>query len=106
MSLLRLYDSKGRHIANSINGQLHAPNGKNIGHYLEQMNIFINMRGKYLGEIYNGNRLIYNRNSPYRSTNFGNYGNYGNAGNYGNLGKIGMTSLPGGCEDINPINLE
>ena len=40
------------------------------------------MSGQYLGEVVYQNRLMYNLNSPYRSTNFGNYGNYGNVGNY------------------------
>ncbi len=29
-----LFDIQGRHIANLVNGQLHAPTGENIGHLL------------------------------------------------------------------------
>ena len=29
-----LFNSKGKHIANLVNGQLHAPSGQNIGHYM------------------------------------------------------------------------
>ncbi len=95
-----LHNSKGVHIANFIDGQLYSTSGKNIGHYLENENIFIDMHGRYLGEILYDNRLLKNRNSGYRSTNFGNYGNYGNAGNYGNPGNIGSLGTVGGFEDI------
>lgn len=95
-----LFNSRGRHIANFVNGQLHAPGGKNIGHYLEKEAIFIDMRGRYLGEIVNENRLMRQRSSPYKSVNFGVYGNYGNVGNYGNPGNHGSIGSIGGYEDL------
>ena len=95
-----LFNNRGQHIANEVNGQLHAPTGQNVGHYLKEYAIFIDMRGRYLGEILYDNRLVYNRASPYRSTSFGVYGNYGNVGNYGNPGNYGCIGLPGGYEDI------
>lgn len=96
-----LFNSKGRHIANFVNGQLHSPKGKNIGHYLKQYEIFIDMKGKYLGEIVHQNRLMYNRSSPHKSTNYGIYGNYGNVGNYGNPGNYGSIGSISGYDDIN-----
>ncbi|MDQ0204294.1 hypothetical protein [Pectinatus haikarae] len=42
-----LHDSKGRHIANFISGQLYDVRGKNIGHYIENANIFIDIRQLY-----------------------------------------------------------
>ena len=96
-----LFNSKGKHIANFVNGQLHSPRGRNIGHYLEQYKIFIDMNGKYLGEIVHTNRLMYNRNSPYKNANYGIYGNYGNVGNYGNPGNCGSIEIISGYEDIN-----
>jgi hypothetical protein len=95
-----LFNSRGQHIANFVNGQLHAPTGENIGHYLESQRIFIDMAGRYLGEIVNENRLMYNRSSSYSSVNYGNYGNYGNVGNYGNPGNYGSIGTIGGYEDI------
>jgi hypothetical protein len=95
-----LFDSHGKHIANFVNGQLHEPSGSNIGHYLEDQKIFIDMSGRYLGEIVQGNRLMYNRSSPHRSVNYGNYGNYGNVGNYGNPGNYGSIGMIGGYEDV------
>lgn len=95
-----LFDSQGRHIANFVNGQLHALTGQNIGHFLEGQSIFIDMHGRYLGEIVAKNRLLYRPNSPHRSINYGNYGNYGNVGNYGNPGNYGSIGTVAGFEDI------
>ena len=75
--------------------QLHAPTGENIGHFLPDHGIFIDMSGRYIGEIVHSDRLMNKRTSPYRSTNFGAFGNYGNVGNYGhpgNHGNIGSVS--------------
>ena len=80
--------------------QLHDVYGKNIGHYLKDEQIFIDMNGRYLGEIVDNNRLLYNRMSSYRGINYGIYGDYGNVGNYGNYGNIGSCSYPG-YTDIN-----
>lgn len=72
---------------------------------MESYKIFIDMNGRYLGEIVSGNRLMANRGSPYKSMNFGSYGNYGNAGNYGNPGNCGSIGTIGGYEDIAPDRL-
>ena len=95
-----LCDSRGQHIANEVNGQLHAPTGQNIGHFIQQHGIFIDMNGRYLGEIVCDNRLMYNMSSPYRSMSFGSYGNYGNVGNYGNPVNYGSIGSIGGFKDI------
>jgi hypothetical protein len=95
-----LFNSRGEHIANLVGKQLHAPSGENIGHYREQQGIFIDMSGRYLGEIVQSNRLMYNMSTPYGAVNFGNYGNYGNAGNYGNPGNHGNIGLIGGYRDV------
>ena len=100
-----LFNSRGQHIANFVNGQLHAPTGHNIGHYLKDQGIFIDMRGRYLGEIVSENRLLSRRNSPHRAANYGNYGNYGNVGNYGNPGNYGSIGIVSGFEDISPERL-
>ncbi|HHA2742873.1 hypothetical protein JAK62_00370 [Stenotrophomonas maltophilia] len=95
-----LFNSDGQHIANLVNGRLHSPNGPNVGHFLQQYGIFIDMHGRYLGEVIYNDRLMYNRASPHRSVNFGNYGNYGNVGNYGNPGNFGSIGSVGGYEDV------
>jgi len=95
-----LFNSRGQHIANFVNGQLHAPTGQNIGHYLKNQNIFIDMHGRYLGEIVHKDRLLYRQNSGHQSINFGNYGNYGNVGNYGNPGNHGSIGMVAGFEEV------
>jgi hypothetical protein len=98
-----LFNSGGQHIANFVNGQLHAPTGQNIGHYIQDQGIFIDMHGRYLGEIIHKNRLMYNRSSPHHHSKYGNYedyGNYGNMGNYGNPGNCGSIGSIDGYEDI------
>ena len=78
-----LFDSKGRQVVTFFNGQLYTPNGRNVGHYLEEKGIFIDMLGRYLGEIVLDNRLMYNQSSPYKSKKFVRYGDSGNLCNYG-----------------------
>lgn len=95
-----LFNSHGKHIANFAGGQLHSTNGKNIGHYLENYKVFIDMKGKYLGEIVFENRLLYNTQNGFQGTNFGVYGNYGNIGNYGNPGNIGSIGSISGFRNI------
>ena len=67
---------------------------------MEGQGIFIDMSGRYLGEIVQNNRLMYYRSSPHRSVSYGNYGNYGNVGNYGNPGNHGSIGSIGGYEDV------
>ena len=95
-----LFNSQGEHIANFVKGQLHAPSGKNIGHYMESEQFFIDMSGRYLGEIIQSNRLMYNRSSTYKGINYGVYGDYGNAGNFGNPGNNGSIGVIHGYEDV------
>ena len=100
MAIVRLFDSRGNHIANMNGNQLHALSGSNIGHYLPNQKIFIDMNGRYMGEIVNGNRLMYRTNSGYSNTSYGSYGNYGNIGNYGNPGNIGSCGTIAGYKDV------
>lgn len=95
-----LFDSSGQHIANLVNDQLHAPTGENIGHYMENYGIFIDMSGKYLGEIIQHNRLMYKLSSPHQNTGYGSYGDYGHAGNYGDPGNPGSIGSIDGYENI------
>lgn len=95
-----LFNKSGHHIANFVNGQLYAPTGQNIGHYMESEEIFIDMHGRYLGEIVYADRLLYSKGSPYRNINFGSYGNFGNIGNCGNPGNHGAIGMPGGYRDV------
>jgi len=98
--MLFLHNLSGKHIANLDNNQLYSPRGENIGHYESGYEFFIDMNGKYLGEIIEENRLAYNKSNSYKNINFGNHGNYGNVGNYGNPGNIGNIGNISGYEDV------
>jgi hypothetical protein len=94
-----LFDFNGKYIANVENGQLHATTGKNIGHLVPYYNIFIDMAGKYLGEIIYKNRFLFNKNNAFQDVNFGVYGNLGNVGKYDNPGNYGsMETISGYCD--------
>jgi len=95
-----LFNSLGDHIVIERNGQLYAPSGKNIGHYIESKKIFIDMKGFYLGEIVATNRLLYRIDNAYINTCFGAYGDYENIGNYGNRWNCGSIGQVSGFEDI------
>jgi hypothetical protein len=101
-----LFDSRGSHIANEVNWQLHAPTGQNIGHYLATQKFYIDMDGYYLGEIVFENRLLYRLNNPYKSVCFGRFGNYGNVGNYGNPGNYGSIGTIAGFSDLDKAKLK
>lgn len=101
-----LFNSNGEHIANFVNGHFHHPRGKNIGHYLPEYKIFIDMDGRYLGEFYERDRLMFQKRSPYLRTRFGRYGNYGNVRNYGNPGRYSRLRLPYGVEDIDSSKIQ
>jgi len=95
-----LYDSRGAHIANAVNDRLHSPSGANIGHFLKHEGIFVDMRGRYLGEIVLGNRLMRSRRSKYEAVNFGSRGNYGNAGYVGTRSSVATVWQVTDYEDI------
>jgi hypothetical protein len=95
-----LFDSKGRHVATFFNGQLYAPTGENIGHYLEDKKIFIDLSGHYVGEIVLDNRLMYNQSSPYKSKKFVRYGDSGNLCNYGSPKVLRKACVVYGYDDV------
>src|SRR3954447_26588725 len=95
-----LYNSDGYHIANFVNGELYTPAGHNIGHYLSRERIFIDMHGRYLGEIVRNDRLLYNLSSRYRSTTFSANATRSSVGNYGDPGKQNNIGHFSGYEDV------
>lgn len=95
-----LYDSRGIHIANVVTGQLHSVTGHNIGHPAPSGKFFMDMQGRYLGEVVHGNRFLDNLHSPYQGVNYGAYGDYGFVGDYGNPGDIGSMQLSFGYRDV------
>jgi hypothetical protein len=101
-----LFDSRGTAIATEVGGRLHSLAGANIGHYLSREGVFIDPRGRYLGEIVLGNRLMDNTSSPHRATGFAAPAYHGSAGRFGNAGSAGAVGPVAGYEDIRPERLE
>ena len=95
-----LFDSRGNNIANEQMGHLHAPSGRNIGHYLSGEGIFIDQKGRYLGELVLGNRLMANPQSPHRAIRFAVPGDYGSSGNLGCAGTAQNVAPVMGYDDI------
>ncbi|GJG88788.1 hypothetical protein tb265_40570 [Gemmatimonadetes bacterium T265] len=101
----RLFNSRGQHIANESGGRLYAPAGGNVGRQIDGAGIFVDLNGRYLGEVVYGDRLLSDQSSGYRATNFGNAGTTGSIGNAGDPGSHGAIGVPGGYEDIAPDRL-
>lgn len=95
-----LFNSQGEHIANFVNGRLHSPSGSNIGHYLAKERIFVDLQGRYLGEIVRSDRLLYHVSSPYRQKTFSELGTHSSAGNFGNPGTKSNIGSITGYEDV------
>lgn len=89
-----LFDSRGKNIANEQTRHLYSPAGKNIGYYLNTEGIFIDQKGRYLGQIVFGNRLMADPDSPHRATKFAVPGDYGTAG---------LLGTPNPASDIAPV---
>lgn len=95
-----LFNSKGKHIATFSNGLLYNSIGRNIGCYLNNEKIFIDLQGRYLGEIINTNRLAYCVNSCYDNSNFGNQANYGMGPTYSTQNDVSAIENMHGYEDL------
>ena len=100
MPIEYLFNSHGKHIANSQRGALYSTAGHNIGHYLKKEQVYIDLNGSYLGELFEDNRLVFNELSQYCKLAFGSHGNIGSIGSQGNPGGIGSTLLPSNLRDI------
>jgi len=73
--------------------------------YLSREGIFIDQRGRYLGEVILGNRLMYNTRSPHRRVGFAVLGAYGSSGRFGDPGNAGRVGPVAGYRDVPPERL-
>jgi hypothetical protein len=101
-----LFDSRGQHVANEVSGRLHTPSGRHVGHFMEKLGIFVDLDGHYLGEIVRANRLMVNRRSPHKESDFCCYGDYGSAGNFGTPASPGRVGSVAGHADVAADRLE
>ena len=100
-----LFDSHGNYIAFLVEDRLYsATTDLHIGRYYPDVNAFSDLVGVYLGEIVDGNRLVYNKFSPSLLTNFGSLVHQGSYSHYSALPILGM-DLPYLHRDLDPTNL-
>jgi len=78
-----LMDSRGESIASVIDRRLYSPAGDNIGHFLPELDIFIDQSGRYLGEIVSDDRLMFGVASPHQAVGCAVGGNYESTGTCG-----------------------
>ncbi|MGE5548924.1 MAG: hypothetical protein ACM3ZC_00130 [Bacteroidota bacterium] len=95
-----LYDSRGQHVASEVNGLLYTAAGRNIGRYLDKYGVFVDLEGRYLGEILCINRLVQDRNSRYRGMSLGASSSRGVLRLYERPRGCSPLPLPPGFEDI------
>jgi hypothetical protein len=65
-----LFNSQGVHIAYAQNNALFQPDGTRVGSFTDAEQVFFNRDGNYIGEIYLGEYLLRNDNSPHRGRHF------------------------------------
>ncbi|OTG87600.1 hypothetical protein B9T31_03625 [Acinetobacter sp. ANC 4558] len=68
--MISLYNSYGKHVANFFNQQLYSPTGESIGYFEPALNIFIDLKGRYLGEIIEHDYIFQKLDSPYLNIHF------------------------------------
>ena len=68
--MIHLYDSEGQHIATLDSSQLYSVFGRHIGEYLDDAGIFVDLEGRYLGEIVQNDRLLDDPTSPFHEQTF------------------------------------
>jgi hypothetical protein len=100
-----LFDSQGTFIASEEGGRLHSCAGGNIGHYRRVERIFIDLSGRYLGEVVFGNRLLDNPSSPFRTQPFAMEGTYESIGAIANPGRARSIEPLDGYVDIDAARL-
>ena len=68
--MIHLYDSEGQHIATLDSSQLYGVSGRHVGAYIDDAGVFVDLRGRYLGEIYQNDRLLNHHTSPFHNRSF------------------------------------
>jgi hypothetical protein len=95
-----LFDSKGRHIANLVEDQIFTASGAHVGHWLAHLEIFIDLDGRYLGELFHEDRLLYYEHSRHREAVYGDLGGDRDVAGSGSLEGRSRILMPCGCADV------
>jgi hypothetical protein len=95
-----LFNLHGVHIANGVDDQLYTDKGLHIGCFLKDYEIFIDLKGQYLGEIIFDNRLLFKSDSIYKNFCFGNYLKFNSIEYLGTPGFLGIIAQPSCYENV------
>jgi hypothetical protein len=95
-----LFNSDGRCIAIENGQRLYALSGQNIGCPVAGREIFVDLDGRYLGEILGTNHLMWRKDSPHQQVNYGANIEFGGIGNFSNPPQMEKIKLPPGFSDI------
>ena len=98
--MLHLYNSQGLHVATEANGYLYSKTGKLIGRYLERLGVYLDLHGRYLGEILCLNRLAFNHDSRYLNASFDPCTYHGAIGPHEKPKDFSPLPLPPGFTDV------
>src|SRR4051812_46730018 len=100
-----LYDSRGENIAILVGKALYSPmSGLHVGHCLRGEDIFVDNRGKYLGELVGDDLLLSKDDSPHRATTFNKRWTTARIAVW-RMTSRAATGLPEGYSDIDPTRL-
>ena len=98
--MTHLFNSRGQHILNEHDGYLSLPNGRIVGRYIERYGFFVDLNGRYVGEILCINRIVCDPNSRYRNTVLTTVKSGGNVGAHPCSMSYSPIPLPPGLKDI------
>jgi hypothetical protein len=94
------YSSRGRHIATSYLGYLYSPDGKHLGRWANDLGVFLDNKGSYLGHIVENNRLARDNTWKFISVNFGSVGNPEARTSWRRQSDIDRLTLPAPFQDV------
>jgi len=95
-----LRNSKGKHIATQVGRLLYTPSGRYLASWLEDLEVFVDKRGWYIGRIIDDNRLERETNWKFRNINFGKQSSAGDLPGWNSQPDIDYFQLSPGCEDV------
>lgn len=95
-----LYNSRGRHIATEHHGLIYTPEGRFVGRWSDELGVFLDKQGWYLGEIVEDNRLARYALWEYRQVNFGTRGSDGDRPGWDRQRDVRPIVLPNDYEDV------
>jgi hypothetical protein len=95
-----LYNSKGRHIATEYHGLIYTPEGRFVGRWSDELGVFLDKQGWYLGEMIEDNRLARYTLWEYRQVNFGTRGSDGDRPGWERRRDVRPVVLPNDYEDV------